>query len=164
MYRFLELHPLALEDVFHTRSQNRSKADYYSKHLFLRVLCHELAKGEQPGSSHSSHLTSFLPGVHRSASPDPFVAEVLDKTAEGLEGDPSLATIPRKNKRFFPLRSKAPGDLEATIGNEPRSQSSFSRLLKNRTLVVRLLYRLLGHALTFCRTGNVRLNKSHLTR
>ena len=161
MYRLLDLHPLALEDVFHTRSQNRSKADYYSKHLFLRVLCHELVKGEQPGSSHSSHLTSFLPGAHRSASPDPFDAEASDKT---VEDDPSLATIPRKRKRFFPLRSKTLGDLEATIGNGPGSRSSFSRFLKNRTLVVRLLYRLLGHALTFCRTGNVRLNKSHLTR
>ncbi|KAG5642391.1 hypothetical protein DXG03_002849 [Asterophora parasitica] len=42
-----DLHPLAIEDIFHTRSQNRSKADYYSKHLFLRVLCHELGRDEQ---------------------------------------------------------------------------------------------------------------------
>ncbi|KAJ6546710.1 hypothetical protein DFH09DRAFT_1506386 [Mycena vulgaris] len=37
-----DLHPLALKDVFHMRSQTRSKADYYTKHLFLRILCHEL--------------------------------------------------------------------------------------------------------------------------
>ncbi|KAJ7597984.1 cora-like Mg2+ transporter protein-domain-containing protein [Mycena floridula] len=41
------LHPLALEDVFHARSQTRSKADYYKQHLFLRVLVHEL--GEEDG-------------------------------------------------------------------------------------------------------------------
>ncbi|KZT39500.1 hypothetical protein SISSUDRAFT_1020114 [Sistotremastrum suecicum HHB10207 ss-3] len=33
-----DLHPLALEDVLHERSQARSKADYYSDWLFLRIL------------------------------------------------------------------------------------------------------------------------------
>ncbi|TFK24275.1 magnesium transporter [Coprinopsis marcescibilis] len=55
------LHPLALEDVFHGHSRNRSKADYYSKHLFIRVLCHELVKDADSG---------ILPHFLRSASPD----------------------------------------------------------------------------------------------
>ncbi|KAF7351981.1 Magnesium-like protein [Mycena venus] len=37
-----DLHPLALEDVFHAHPRARSKADYYTQHLFLRILCHEL--------------------------------------------------------------------------------------------------------------------------
>lgn len=43
------LHPLALEDVFHKDTESRSKADYYTKHLFLRVMCHELC---EPGEEH----------------------------------------------------------------------------------------------------------------
>ncbi|KAJ7185215.1 hypothetical protein C8R46DRAFT_881651 [Mycena filopes] len=61
-----DLHPLALEDVFHSHSRARSKADYYERHLFLRVLCHELGDQDQdprpslpvppvadPGTKHS---------------------------------------------------------------------------------------------------------------
>ncbi|KAJ6514237.1 hypothetical protein C8R47DRAFT_568707 [Mycena vitilis] len=39
-----DLHPLALEDVFHAHARARSKVDYYTQHLFLRVLCHELGE------------------------------------------------------------------------------------------------------------------------
>lgn len=39
---FLELHPLALEDVLHTRPDNLSKADYFLHHLFLRILIHNV--------------------------------------------------------------------------------------------------------------------------
>uniref|UniRef100_A0A0W0EWN8 Uncharacterized protein n=1 Tax=Moniliophthora roreri TaxID=221103 RepID=A0A0W0EWN8_MONRR len=41
-----EMHPLALADVFNTHSQMHSKADYHPKHLFLRILCHELTEDE----------------------------------------------------------------------------------------------------------------------
>ncbi|KDR85830.1 hypothetical protein GALMADRAFT_51400 [Galerina marginata CBS 339.88] len=58
------LHPLALEDVFHGHSRNRSKADYYTRHLFLRVLCHELADEHQP----FEHSYTNAP---RSDSPEP---------------------------------------------------------------------------------------------
>ncbi|KAJ7352375.1 magnesium transporter [Mycena albidolilacea] len=66
-----DLHPLALEDVFHTRSQNRSKADYYTKHLFLRVLCHELSDSDEPFLS-SAAMGSTLTDLPRSESPTPF--------------------------------------------------------------------------------------------
>ncbi|THU93873.1 hypothetical protein K435DRAFT_967082 [Dendrothele bispora CBS 962.96] len=36
------IHPLALQDVFSTGSQTRSKVDYYPNHLSLRILCHDL--------------------------------------------------------------------------------------------------------------------------
>ncbi|KAJ7757577.1 hypothetical protein B0H16DRAFT_1721311 [Mycena metata] len=54
-----ELHPLALEDVFHTRPENLSKADYFLHHLFLRVLVHDV---DEDGSS----------------SPPTYLAEELD--------------------------------------------------------------------------------------
>ncbi|KAJ7193572.1 magnesium transporter [Mycena pura] len=43
-----DLHPLALEDVFHGQTRARSKADYYTQHLFLRILFHELDDEDEP--------------------------------------------------------------------------------------------------------------------
>ncbi|KAJ7201401.1 hypothetical protein GGX14DRAFT_656755 [Mycena pura] len=37
-----ELHPLALEDVLHSRPENLSKAEYFLHHLFLRILIHDV--------------------------------------------------------------------------------------------------------------------------
>ncbi|KAF9564956.1 magnesium transporter [Agrocybe pediades] len=64
-----ELHPLALEDVFHGHARNRSKADYYTRHLFLRVLCHELLPdGHIPTDIYAGH--SYTDGP-RTSSPEP---------------------------------------------------------------------------------------------
>lgn len=41
---------MALEDVLIGNPHAHSKADYYSRHLFLRVLCHELAAQGEPKS------------------------------------------------------------------------------------------------------------------
>ncbi|GJJ13365.1 hypothetical protein Clacol_007617 [Clathrus columnatus] len=47
-----ELHPLSLEDVLQDdRKLNRSKADYFKKHLFLRVLCHSVDDYEDSSSN-----------------------------------------------------------------------------------------------------------------
>ncbi|KAJ7511880.1 hypothetical protein B0H11DRAFT_1953501 [Mycena galericulata] len=43
-----ELHPLALEDVLHMRPDNLSKADYFTHHLFLRILCHDVVDESSP--------------------------------------------------------------------------------------------------------------------
>ncbi|KAG7452072.1 magnesium transporter [Guyanagaster necrorhizus] len=69
-----DLHPLALEDVFHTRSQTRSKADYYSKHLFLRILVHEIGDPDDiPTPLHATAAYgSTLTGLPRTSSPVPF--------------------------------------------------------------------------------------------
>ncbi|OJT04614.1 Magnesium transport protein CorA [Trametes pubescens] len=42
-----DLHPLSLESVLQERGNARSKADYYNKHLFLRVLCHRLSEDDE---------------------------------------------------------------------------------------------------------------------
>lgn len=70
------MHPLAIEDLLHTRRNARSKADYYSKHLFLRILCHSLAKGDEPAESRYNSLTR-LP---RSSSPFPISDDEDDET------------------------------------------------------------------------------------
>lgn len=66
-----EIHPLALEDVLHSRSTSRSKASYYAQHLFLRVLCHTLKES-------SDFDDEILHDIPRSESP----AEMSEKQAK----------------------------------------------------------------------------------
>ncbi|KAJ3865714.1 magnesium transporter [Lentinula novae-zelandiae] len=87
-----DIHPLALEDVFHTRSQTRSKADYYNKHLFLRILCHELGDPDaEPKTVESAALGSTLTDAPRSSSPLPFEDgegyEMLEKNDKAWFGN-----------------------------------------------------------------------------
>lgn len=56
-----------MEDVFHGHSRNRSKADYYTKHLFIRVLCHELLPDGHIASNDGYAYTSGP----RTSSPEP---------------------------------------------------------------------------------------------
>ncbi|TFY79352.1 hypothetical protein EWM64_g4661 [Hericium alpestre] len=69
------LHPLALEDLLQPRGHARSKADYYSQHLFIRALCHSLASKSSSPSSSSNQASSgsnpTLTGLPRSSSPQP---------------------------------------------------------------------------------------------
>lgn len=62
----LDLHPLAVEDLLHVRQGARSKADYYPKHLFLRILRHCLTTDEDASTGGS---VTHLP---RSSSPLPY--------------------------------------------------------------------------------------------
>ncbi|KAJ8084989.1 hypothetical protein PM082_003766 [Marasmius tenuissimus] len=77
-----DIHPLALEDVFHARTNVRSKADYYPKHLFLRVVCHELGhdedEEEQMKCGTAAVAGSTLADdidIPRSSSPEPLTEE-----------------------------------------------------------------------------------------
>ena len=72
-----DLHPLALEDVFHGHSQTRSKADYYTQHLFLQVLCHLLVKPQEEEDFSSAY------NIERTTtSPEP----MADLEEEPLKG------------------------------------------------------------------------------
>ncbi|KAI3612960.1 putative magnesium-like protein [Moniliophthora roreri] len=68
-----EMHPLALADVFNTHSQMHSKADYHPKHLFLRILCHELTEDETRAGIHPFPTYSST----RADSPFPFTKEEM---------------------------------------------------------------------------------------
>jgi hypothetical protein len=119
----LDLHPLALEDILHARKQNRSKADYYSKHLFLQILCHELKDVDEDEDSQT------LTGMPLSSSPEPMSEE--DNSGDLTDGDPGIYGNgldshhrPTKKRRFVPhgrLR-----DIEAML--DP--QSSHSHFVK----------------------------------
>ncbi|KAJ7485855.1 magnesium transporter [Mycena latifolia] len=71
------LHPLALEDLFHVHARARSKADYYPGHLFLRILCHQLAEADE--SLVASDPVTEVP------RPEPSVGKVVNdkKTLRG---------------------------------------------------------------------------------
>lgn len=62
----IELHPLALEDVLANRGNARSKADYFTKHLALRILCHAVVPDED-----AAPLVEEITKMPRSSSPDP---------------------------------------------------------------------------------------------
>lgn len=96
---FADLHPLALEDIFHGTSQTRSKADYYTKHLFLRVLCHQLSEHDIEDEN------IFIPYLPRSASPEPIPEKgTLDEEKtlhETPSPDPQPHTSRRKRRRHI---------------------------------------------------------------
>ena len=73
------MHPLSVEDVLHLGGHTLSKADYYPKHLFIRVLCHTVGSRNctSQGSATavgSTGLSSSPPftDIPRSSSPHHF--------------------------------------------------------------------------------------------
>ncbi|KAJ7785209.1 magnesium transporter [Mycena maculata] len=75
------LHPLALDDVLRAHPRAKSKADYYTQHLFLRVLCHELGEPDEPHED-SNPMFTDLP---RSESPTGLQGEDPEKVPPFLE-------------------------------------------------------------------------------
>ncbi|KDQ15673.1 hypothetical protein BOTBODRAFT_173752 [Botryobasidium botryosum FD-172 SS1] len=65
-----DLHPLAIEDVLHTRRTAQSKADYYTRHLFIRVLDHTYIEDDDDEHEHDTPVTG-----QRSESPTRGVSE-----------------------------------------------------------------------------------------
>ncbi|KAG8906532.1 hypothetical protein FRC00_012530, partial [Tulasnella sp. 408] len=65
-----EIHPLVIEDVIHGRQTYSSKADYYNKHLFIRMLCHTL-KADDDHSPNIIEPNAPRPNVSRSNTTPP---------------------------------------------------------------------------------------------
>ncbi|KAJ7510487.1 magnesium transporter [Mycena galericulata] len=119
-----DLHPLALEDVF-TRSQTRSKTDYYSKHLFLRILCHELGDPDEPFTSPPAQ-GSTLTDLPRSDSPTPFTDNDAEMEMREFghgdfgEDEKTLRGTRSTRRKKRPLLPTSRTDL----GTSPRSRLS----------------------------------------
>lgn len=65
-----DIHPLALEDVMHQRgNQARSKADYYIKHLFIRILRHTLGSDDSEAGATTETIAPLITRLPRSSSP-----------------------------------------------------------------------------------------------
>ncbi|KAN0135635.1 hypothetical protein V8E53_006526 [Lactarius tabidus] len=72
-----DMHPLSIEDLLHRRGHSRSKADYYPKHLFIRVLCHTLGSSTRASESVTNSPAAWsspaaITGLPRSSSPHRF--------------------------------------------------------------------------------------------
>jgi hypothetical protein len=132
----IDLHPLALEDIFHTRSQTRSKADYFAKHLFLRILCHELGLATPSGDfvAESAAFGSTLASLDsdddgdeftRSDSPEPFTRADEDQLHNkddlelgiGRGGDVEKAVDTHQSRR-----SKGAGSSRSKSGKKDKSK------------------------------------------
>ncbi|KAF7294214.1 hypothetical protein HMN09_01149800 [Mycena chlorophos] len=59
-----ELHPLALEDVLHSRPENLSKAEYFLHHLFLRVLLHDVENDSNKPTFSAEELAQDVVASH----------------------------------------------------------------------------------------------------
>jgi hypothetical protein len=86
------MHPLSVEDVLNQGGHALSKADYYPKHLFIRVLCHTLGCTNE--TSQVSKTAAGLPvfssdppfsDVPRSTSPQRFDEKLGMENGRGYE-------------------------------------------------------------------------------
>lgn len=124
---YIDLHPLSLEDILQEqRKLARSKADYFQKHLFVRVLCHEVGKWN---TSESQDYESNITGVPRSSSPLPLSRPGLFHMRT-LSSNTSSTFLRRKSTR----RKSSFHEEELGEGTEPPPYDE----LETRT--ARLLY------------------------
>ena len=121
----VDLHPLALEDVFHGHSRNRSKADYYTQHLFLRVLCHQLVNSQQENDSSGTYTTQA-----RSTSPEPMSEVEEERLKDNLSGGLSSPNGLFK-RRIHPLLPLSQADTDP-IDIPAVPQGTLWRLLKKK--------------------------------
>ncbi|KAH9477714.1 Cobalt/magnesium transport protein CorA [Psilocybe cubensis] len=124
------LHPLALEDIFHGHSKTRSKADYYPQHLFLRLLCHELLDDEEKVSRASRTQYFAAP---RSSSPEPLDGHSPDDEEEGIE-EPDELEKPGK-KPLLHVESLVRRYRQASLLPSTRHDLKASRLIGSRTQI-----------------------------
>ena len=121
-----DLHPLALEDVFHGHSRTRSKADYYTQHLFLQVLCHLLAKPQEEEDSSSYESSTY--NTERTTSPGPIInlEEKPQKEINQLNKQPTGSSS-ANGRTLQPL---LPLNHAHTYSMKRNPFSKFSRLLQ----------------------------------
>ncbi|KAF9483451.1 hypothetical protein BDN70DRAFT_929153 [Pholiota conissans] len=130
------IHPLALEEIFHSHSRGQSKAEYYNNHLFLRVLCHEFVNEHNPPLPTGSYINA-----PRSASPEPIsdfdaTKEMPSTTTDTEKGDDMLNT----KRKPFGSRSILPTtrvDVKPVAESMPLTQASrrFTHMATNETTV-----------------------------
>ena len=125
-----DLHPLALEDVLKGNPRTRSKADYYTRHLFLRVLCHKLGK-DDPDANGPNVLHP-----DRTASPEP-----LDPIDEDLKEDETN----RKSRgsegslKHRPILPTSRNDVKHNSVSSADSPNSLSTLIMKESAVRQII-------------------------
>lgn len=96
--------------MFHSRTLTRSKADYFTRHLFLRVLCHELGAPEPLIDPTAQAMTDLA----RSSSPEPMTEEDelnekhidIEMNGGDFEMDDKASHKTSKSRRHLGLRKR----------------------------------------------------------
>ncbi|KAG8813777.1 hypothetical protein FRC17_001431 [Serendipita sp. 399] len=117
-----QLHPLSIEDILHSGATTRSKADYYSRHLFLHVLCHSLT------TKRSSPLKpKYLQDDSGSSGEESESTEVeddeTDNEQEVIEEDNRRALLRRVTRRRGRRHRTKSSDTEAAQSTNTSRES-----------------------------------------
>ena len=114
LHLFIDIHPLALEDVLHERRQSaRSKSDYYVKHLFIRILRHTLGCDEDDEAFELPNAAPAITRLPRSSSPDPMYGGLSELEDSDDEGSRS----PKKSNASWSENITLAGS--GTVGKKP---------------------------------------------
>ncbi|KAG8894391.1 hypothetical protein FRB99_001310, partial [Tulasnella sp. 403] len=117
-----EIHPLVIEDILHGRQTYSSKADYYTKHLFIRMLCHTL-KAEDDDSPNIK-VPHAVKSVDRSRTgststpPPTYTSTTTEPPATGAEKYVDDEEVEVEQRPKMPRRTTAPpapGDPKARL-------------------------------------------------
>ena len=110
------MHPLSVEDVLHLGGHTLSKADYYPKHLFIRVLCHTLGSASctSPGFMTAAGSSPPFTDIPRSASPPHFEFDekrgladegVYEHNADPMADEFKIGRVPSVDPEMGPRRT-----------------------------------------------------------
>ena len=136
----IELHPLALEDVLANRGPARSKADYYSKHLSLRVQYHTVQSEDEESLQHltksavKKELTRFNSPESMTADQEKLPDSAAGMTLIGSQPVSRFSTTRGGSMRKRRTRKTVEGEESAPVSLHRILQSfpSYSRGLINR--------------------------------
>ncbi|QRV73043.1 CorA-like magnesium transporter protein [Ceratobasidium sp. AG-Ba] len=93
-----ELHPLSVEDILHGRKNARSKADYYTRHLFIHALTHTLGKDEDEPNEQEQFTRTEEPRSIPSSRTSTSVGKGYDSGDEGDSERQSGGWLRRRRK------------------------------------------------------------------
>ncbi|KAH7343946.1 hypothetical protein B0J17DRAFT_644634 [Rhizoctonia solani] len=111
------LHPLAIEDVLHGRPNARSKADYYTKHLFIHVLTHKLGRQEDDSEDSDDMTQTEEPLSMRTSRTS---STLLDRQGSYEPGDDSI-NHGRKSRGGWLARRKRSRHADSTLDGKKGS-------------------------------------------
>ncbi|CAE6523140.1 unnamed protein product, partial [Rhizoctonia solani] len=98
------LHPLAIEDVLHGRTNARSKADYYTKHLFIHILTHNLGRQEDDSDDSDDMVQTEEPLSIRTSRTS---STVLDRNGFYGSGDDGMDRDERRRGGWLRRRKRS---------------------------------------------------------
>ena len=118
-----------MENILQSRKHERSKADYYPKHLFLRVLCHSLLPDDADdiASTPEDSFAAELLDVPISASPPPMRPDKATSRGRKHPDVDRTLTGSRSPSVFGSKRYVTKEEYQGPLRNAPRSRRTLDR-------------------------------------